>query len=371
MRLVRLVFPVVALIIPLLVIVVLIAQFTSPSVQRVTTEALIRLVFAVGLYIFVGNSGIVSFGHMTFCAIAAYATAWQTCCQMLKPITMSGLPGFLRDNTFPLLPAALTSIGLAGITAFVSGLILMRLSGLGASISTLALLFILNVVYSNWDSVTMGTSTIVGLPVYVTIWIALACAIVAIAIAYVHQTSRWGLMLRATREDEVAAAASGISLYWTRLFAFTLSGFVAGLGGVLFAHFMGTVSIGTFFLNQTFLIVAMLVIGGMQSLAGAVLGVAVISVVIDLFRRAEAGFQIGPLDIAFPLGSQELILAAIMLLILIFRNGGIMGGREFSLPWPKQRKETDAAEAVNVLQSTQEDDGALVRRVDERSPARA
>jgi len=333
MRHIQRLFPVLALVIPLLILVFVIDQFGSASIQRVSTEALIRLVFAVGLYIFAGNSGIVSFGHMTFCAVAAYASAWQTCCSMLKPITMSGLPGFLRDNTIPLIPAGLTSIGLAGGTAFLSGLILMRLSSLSASISTLALLFILNVVYSNWSSVTMGNSTIVGLPVYVTIWVALAAAIVAIVIAYLYQKSRWGLMMRATREDEVAAQASGTSLYWSRLIAFTLSGFVAGLAGVLFAHFMGTVSISNFFLNQTFLIVAMLVIGGMQSLAGAVVGVTLISVLIEVLRRAEMGYSIGTMDFAIPRGSQELILAGIMLLILMFRKGGIMGGREFRWPW--------------------------------------
>ncbi|AWM29484.1 branched-chain amino acid ABC transporter permease [Sinorhizobium fredii] len=326
-------YPVLALIVPLLIVVLVIETFGSPGTQRVTTEALIRLVFAVGLYIFAGNSGIVSFGHMAFCAIAAYATAWQTCCALMKPITMSGLPAFIRDNTFPLLPAAMTSIGLAGGVAFLSGLILMRLSSLSASISTLALLFILNVIYSNWVSVTMGNSTIVGLPVYVTTWGALSAAILVIVLAYLFQRSRWGLMLRATREDEVAAAASGLSLYWTRLAAFTLSGFVAGLAGVLFAHFTGTVSISTFFLSHTFLIVAMLVVGGMRSLAGAVLGVTVISAVIDVFRRAEAGFSIGSVDIAIPPGSQELILATLMLLILMFRKDGIIAGREFTWPW--------------------------------------
>ncbi len=333
MRIFERLFPVLALVIPLAGVVWTIDQFGSASVERVATEALIRLVFAIGLYIFAGNSGIVSFGHMTFCAIAAYATAWQTCCAMLKPITMSGLPAFIRDNTFPLLPAALTSIALAGVVAFTSGLILMRLSSLSASISTLALMFILNVIYSNWTTVTMGSSTIVGLPVYVTIWIALGCAVLVIVIAYLYQVSRWGLMLRAAREDEVAAQASGTSLYWSRLIAFTLSGFVAGLAGVLFAHFMGTVSIANFFLNHTFLIVAMLVIGGMQSLAGAVVGVTFISVVIELFRRAEVGFSVGSTQISIPAGSQELILAGIMLLILIFRKAGIMGGKELRWPW--------------------------------------
>lgn len=337
MRYLRFWFPVLALSIPLVLLVFLSGQFASASVQRLVTEALIRLVFAVGLYIFVGNSGVVSFGHMAFAAIAAYATAWQTCCQMLKPITMSGLPAFLRDNTYPLLPAAMTSVALAGLIAFLSGLILMRLSGLGASISSLALLFILNVVYSNWESVTMGTSTIVGLPIYATPWIVLGCAIAAIIVAYLFQVSRWGLALRATREDEVAAAACGISLYWSRLFAFTISGLVAGLGGVLLAHFMGTVSITSFYLSLTFLIVAMLVVGGMRSLAGAVVGVAVISLVIDLLRAAEAGFSVGSLELSLPAGTQELILAVIMLLILIFRKDGIMGGRE--LQWGARREQ--------------------------------
>ncbi len=333
MQVVERLFPVLALIVPLAVMVWAINQFGSPGLERVSTEALIRLVFAVGLYIFAGNSGILSFGHMTFCAIAAYATAWQTCCAMLKPITMSGLPAFIRDNTFPLLPAALTSITLAGAVAFISGLILMRLSSLSASIATLALMFILNVIYSNWTTVTMGSSTIVGLPIYVTVWVALGCAILVIFIAYIYQVSRWGLMLRAAREEEVAAQAAGTSLYWSRLIAFTLSGFVAGLAGVLFAHFMGTVSIANFFLNHTFLIVAMLVIGGMQSLAGAVVGVMLISVVIDIFRRAEAGFSLGSANVSIPAGSQELILAGIMLLILIFRKDGIMAGKEFQWPW--------------------------------------
>lgn len=337
MRHIRFWYPLLVLVIPLAIIVLLSELFASPGLQRNVTEALILLVFVVGLYIFVGNSGIMSFGHMAFSAIAAYAAAWQTCCSMLKPITMSGLPSFLRDNTFPLVPAAMTSVALAGIVAFLSGLILMRLSGLGASISTLALLFILNVVYSNWESVTMGTSTIVGLPIYVTSWVALFCATLAILIAYLFQVSSWGLKLRATREDEVAAAASGISIYWPRLIAFALSGLVAGLGGVLLAHFMGTVSITSFFLNLTFLVLAMLVVGGMRSLAGAVVGVVVISLVINVFRYAEAGFSIGTIDLALPAGTQELVLAAMMLLILVFRKDGLMGAHELS--WPFARNE--------------------------------
>ncbi|KQT62932.1 MULTISPECIES: branched-chain amino acid ABC transporter permease [unclassified Aureimonas] len=348
MRYLKQFFPVLALVVPLAGLTYLVDILGMAGSARVATEALIRLVFAVGLYIFAGNSGIVSFGHMSFVAIAAYATTWQTCCAMLKPITMSGLPPFLKEQTYSLLTAGLTSVALAGGVAFISGLVLMRLASLSASIATLALLFIVNTVYSNWVSVTMGNSTIVGLPVYVSLYVALLAAIGAIVVAFLFQTSRWGLMLRATREDEVAARAAGISLYWPRLIAFTLSGFVAGFAGVLFAHFTGTVSIGSFFLSHTFLIVAMIVVGGMRSLAGTVVGVTLLSFVIDIFRRAEAGFSLGSFDVAIPPGSQEMILALSMLLILVFRKDGIMGGKE--IQWPR-RVGTDPLPAARIAPS--------------------
>lgn len=352
MQLLQRSFPVLALAVPLLLVSFLIDVAGASSTARVATEALIRIVFAVGLYIFSGNSGIISFGHMAFCAIAAYAAAWQTCCSALKPITMSGLPAFVRDNTFPLIPSAVTSIGLAGIAAFLSGLVLMRLQNLSASISTLALLFILNTVYSNWVTVTMGNSTIIGLPVYVTIEVAAIAAVIAIIVAFLYQNSRWGLMLRATREDDVAAQASGISLYWPRLVAFTLSGVVAGAAGVLFAHFTGTVSINSYFLSHTFLIVAMIVVGGMRSLAGTVVGVTVLSVVIEVFRRAEAGIEVGATELSIPPGSQEMVLAVSMLLILMFRKDGIMAGREFQWPWPSTKKPASETKTTGPVEGT-------------------
>jgi len=334
-RLTKYWFPIVALILPLLAVVIVAEIFGSVGLQRTVTEALIRIVVVVGIYIFVGNSGIISFGSVTFMAVAAYATGWQTCCAMLKPITMPGLPEFLRDTTYSVFPAALTSVALAALVAFVTGLVLMRMGGLAASISTLALLFIINALYSNWQSVTMGTASMVGLPRYVTAWIALGAAILAILVAWVYQKSSFGLVIRATRADEVAAQACGVSLYWPRLLAFTISGGVMGLGGVLTAHFLGTISINFFFLKLTFIALAMLVVGGMGSLAGAVTGVVVVSIIIDVFRRMEAGMSIGETTLALPAGTQELVLAALMLVILIFRKDGIMGGKE--LEWPRLR----------------------------------
>ncbi|QBR04390.1 branched-chain amino acid ABC transporter permease [Paraburkholderia pallida] len=323
--------PVLLLAIPLVVLAAAVEYAGNATLESIVTLALIRIVTVVGIYIFVGNSGIVSFGQIAFMAIAAYASAWQTCCEALKPMTMPGLPDFLLAGSMPLWLSGLTSVALAAAAAFVVGLILMRLSGLAASISTLAVLFIFNTVYSNWDSVTMGSASIVGLPEYVSAPVAVAGVVIALVIAFVHQRSRWGLMLRASREDEVAARAAGVSLYVSRLVAFTVSGAVMGMAGVLQAHFLGSISTDSFFLDLTFITLAMLIVGGTRSLAGAVVGTLVVQAITEVFRQLESGVNIGHAQIALPSGMQELVLAAAMLLILIFRRDGLLGGRELVL----------------------------------------
>ena len=99
----------------------------------------------------------------------------------------------------------------------------MRMGGIAASIGTFAVLVIFNTVYSNWASWTFGSSTLVGIPIYVTDWIALGWVIFALIGATIYQKSRFGLALRASREDEVAARAVGIHVRRERLIGFGLS----------------------------------------------------------------------------------------------------------------------------------------------------
>lgn len=316
----------------LLVAIVAVTWFVGgPVIQRSVTEALIRIVIVVGIYIFMGNSGIITFGSISFMAIGAYATAWQTCCPGLKAMTMTGLPEFLRDNTIPLLPAAVSSGLLAAFSAFIFGIPIMRLSGIPASIATLAMLAIVNVTYSNWGTVTLGTLSVVGLPLYVDMWVGLAWALCAMFAAFTYQKSWLGISLRATREDEIAAKAAGINVVRQRLVAWTISGFFVGIGGVLYGHFVGVINIAAFYLEITFITLAMLVVGGTRSLAGAVVGVVILSSLIEILRQFEGGVEIGPVSLVAAPGLQEVGLGLAMLLILILRPRGIMGGKE--VPW--------------------------------------
>lgn len=300
----------------------------SIEMSQSAIEIMIKIVAVVGLYIFIGNSGIVSFGHVGFIAIGAYASAWQTCCEMLKPVVMSSLPEFLLHRTIPPLPATIAAGLFAMLVGLPVGAIILRLSGLAASIASFALLFVVNVVYSNIDGLTQGVGSIVGLPTFVSPWTGFLFAISVIALAFLYQNSRYGLLLRATREDEVAARAAGANVTWCRLIAFALSAFVLGIAGAMYGSFLGTISVDTFFLDMTFMLISMLVVGGMYSLSGAVFGVLAISILTVLLRRLAAGVTLGGVTISIPDALQTIVIAITMLAILRLRPAGLVGVRE-------------------------------------------
>jgi branched-chain amino acid transport system permease protein len=315
--------------------IALIASFAPIVLQRRVTQGLVNLVAVVGLYVFVGNSGVLSFGNVAFMAIGAYVSAILTMKAAAKSVFLPDLPTFIADAEWSPFSGALAGGGAAAVMAMIVGWPLMRLSGISASIATFAVLVITNVVLGNWTSLTGGQNSLMGLPLYVGLWTASAWATAAIVIAFVYQESRSALLLRASREDEAASQALGVHIVRHRLTAFVISGFLSGIAGVLLAHLLGTVRVETFYLDLTFLIVAMLVIGGMRSLAGAVAGAVVIAALTELLRQAEIGVTVGATTIAAPAGLGDAILALIMLLIILFRPRGIAGGNEIN--WPMRR----------------------------------
>ncbi|MGB3146698.1 MAG: branched-chain amino acid ABC transporter permease [Paracoccaceae bacterium] len=309
----------------------------SKPFNQTIIDIFLRVTLVVGLYIFVGNSGVISFGHAGFTCLGGYAAAWLTMPPMMKQTLLPGLPDWLMALQLPYWAGALLAAGWAAIWAAIFGKILMRLSGIAASIATFAMLAMINTIYSNWEDVTGATSSVVGIPIVRTIWPFLIAAIIAIFIAWAHAISRSGLALRAARDEATAASASGIDLPRERLVAFVISGAVMGMGGALFANSIGVVTPDTFYLGLTFTTLSMLVVGGMGSLSGAVIGVLVLSSLIQALRWLEAGVTLGTTTIGIPNGVQEIALGIVMIVILAFRPTGMMGNRE--LTWPRARPE--------------------------------
>lgn len=324
----------IVLIIPLVVIALGVSLFGSALLERITIVLFINLILALGLQVFMGNSGVLSFAQMGFMGIAAYASILFSMTPQMKAIALPNLYSVLADVQLPFLLAMLMGTAIATLVAAVVGFPLMRLSG-GAPIATFALLVIIHRVLINWDEVTNGARTIFGIERYTTLPVSAVIGILFVIVAYWFKESSLGLKLRASREDEHAAASVGINKVIVRWLAFILSAIMTGVAGVLWAHFITSFSPVSFYLKQTFLIITMLIVGGTGSVSGAVVGAIGVTAIFEGLRGIENAINLSNVVPFTVSGLTEVFLSTALIVILILRPAGITGGREFR--WPRKR----------------------------------
>jgi branched-chain amino acid transport system permease protein len=310
----------------LVVATAVVGAFFERSTEIYFINALVSVSMVVALYVFVGNSGVLSFGHISFVAVGAWTAGVLSVPVEEKPATMPSLFGFLADTTVGNIPSLLLAALVGGAFALVAGLPLMRLSGLTAGIATFAVLEVTNNVLRYYEKLGPGLNVFSSVPETTDMQQAAVGAVVAIVVAFAYQTSRFGRQLRAAREDAPAARAVGISVYRQRLIAFGLSGALAGFAGGLYVHYL-PINVDAVYLDLTFITLAMLVIGGMTSLWGAVVGALAVSGLDSLLAEAENGVA----GIDLPSGSRIVVVGALMALVLILRPAGLTGGREVRL----------------------------------------
>ena len=320
----------------IVIVSALLGSIGPASTDRIVIAATINVVFVVGLYIFSGNSGIMSFGHLSFAAVGAYAAGLLVMPTALKEQLIPGSPSVVRSLSLDPFSAVIVAGAIASLLALVVVVPLSRISGLAAGIATVSLLISVRVIVSNWESVTRAQKGLTSIPISTTRDRALLWAVVAIFCAWIYQSTSFGRRLRASKSDEVAAASIGVNIPMQRGISFVLSAFFTGVGGALFALFLGSVAPDVFFLDATFLVITMLVVGGVDSLTGAVAGVLSVSVLAEILRRAEGGDLVGLADIPARPGTQRVILGALLVVVLLRRPSGIVGAKEIS--WPKRRR---------------------------------
>lgn len=300
------------------------STFVSRANEIHFLNALVAVAIVVAIYVFVGLSGVLSFGQISFVAVGAFTAGVLTVPLESKTGVLPDLFPILRDNTV----GNVVSLGLAaaigGLFAFLVGLPLMRLSGLAAGIATFAVLEITHNLLREWTKIGPGATTLSLVPETTGPLQATLGAVLVIAVAWGYGRSPLGRKARATREDPAAAQAVGISVHRQRLWAFTLSGALCGFAGGLYVHMLGSITTEQVYLELTFITLAMLVVGGITSLWGAVVGALAISGLDAWLGNAEDGF--------LPEGSRLVVLGALMALVLILRPSGLTGGREFRLP---------------------------------------
>lgn len=306
------------------------STLVSSSNEIYFLNALVSVAIVVAIYVFIGNSGVLSFGQMSFVAVGAFAAGIMTIPLESKTGVLPELFPFLRDHTIGNVASLLLAAAAGGVFALIVGLPLMRLSGLAAGIATFAVLEVTHNVLREWTKIGPGATTLSLVPETTDARQATVGALVVVAAALVYQRSRLGRRLRASREDPAAARGVGVNVHRERLWAFTVSGALAGFAGALLVHLLGSITTEQVYLELTFLTLAMLVIGGLTSLWGAVVGALVVSALDSFLIEAEQGVDVG-ISLDLPQGTRLIFLGAIMALVLIVRPSGLTGGREFRL----------------------------------------
>ncbi len=208
--------------------------------ELLVQELLVNLVLVLGLQVFIGNTGILSFGHLAFAQIAAYGAALVAIPAATKASSLPDLPGVLGDVELGPFAATLVGVAVALVLGAVVGVAVARAGGLAATMITLAVLFVVDQAVKNWTELTRGAGGLSGVPRTITnpwLWVA---ALGALFVATVFRETRVGRFAVATREDEIAAAAIGIDRFWPRWTAWVVSIAIVGTAGALRVQAVGS-----------------------------------------------------------------------------------------------------------------------------------
>lgn len=340
------------IVIPLAVLMLGVQGLGTSAVVAAATNGMILLVAALGLALFWGNSGTMSLGHAGFMAVGAYAGGLVTLDPAIKATAIPALPTFLRENSVGAVSAVLIVLIVGVIVAIPTGSPLLRVTGHSFVIVSYAVLVIINVVLNAGSEWTRGSQTFYGLAGGMSLWLAFAAAATIFFARYVRESSI-GLQLRASREDDLAARASGVHIERKRMSAWVLSALPATLAGFMMAYFLSAFTPATFYLDVTITLVAMVLVGGLHSTSGTVVGVLVVTILTRVLQPLQDGFSLGLFDVGAISGLPQIGLGLLILITLYLRPKGFMGGWEFDeLLFGKARRRSERERAKELAELT-------------------
>ena len=309
----------------------------SSARDSLLTDLFVNLIIVIGFHVFIGNTGVLSFGHPGIAALSAYVMALLAVPVDRKLILIPKAPWGLSEISMGIVPASILAVLAGLVVSALLALVVARTSGLSATMITLAFLFVVRQVAENWKDLTNGAGNISSIPrLSSNVWPFIgAAASVFVAVAF--RSSRTGRLAIATREDELAAGAMGIDVFRPRFWAFVVSGVIVSLGGLLRAQSLGALGPQQFSFDFTILILAMLVVGGMRTVSGAIVGTAFITVGKEIARFLGdgpnfLGFEWPTVD-----GLPDLFLAGSLLAVLLIRPTGLLGNSDLGLVLRRKR----------------------------------
>lgn len=320
----RKLLPLIGIMVVFAVVAIITSVLGIPLLDRIMTVMFINLIMVLGLQMFMGNSGLLSFAHVGFMGIGAYASAVLSIPVADKAMSLPDLYPVLAGIEMGFLPAMLCGALIAAVFAAIVGYPLMRLSDTASAIASFALLVIVHVVLSQWSAVTNGPRTLFGLLKYTDLWTAVTWALIILVVAFLFKESSLGMKLRASRDNIHASSAIGINVVRARWLAFTISAFICGMSGALWAHFITSFQPGAFYLTQTFIVLTMLIVGGPRTVTGTAIGVLLVTIANEGLRIMENSFSVSGVLPFETVGMTEVLLAILLIFMLAFRPGGIV-----------------------------------------------
>jgi branched-chain amino acid transport system permease protein len=285
----------------LLLIALLVPLFLETYWLHVMIIAYFYALLASSWALLAGYAGQFSFGHMAFMAIGAYTT---------------GLLGRYFD-TSPLIGIILGTI-VSGLMGLAIGALVLRFKAAYLALFTIAFSEILRTILNGESDITrgdqglsvaplLGEEIISRVPYY---YIMLALLAICLILMYWVANSRIGLFLRAIREDEEAAAARGVNVVRYKVLTFVITSMFAGLAGGFFAHYITLLTPNIMIIPQMGLVIAMAIVGGVESLMAAAIGGVIIQVSLEVLREFGAW--------------RLVIFGALLILTLRFARDGLI-----------------------------------------------
>lgn len=278
----------------------------------------IQILVFIGIYIILtlslnllnGYVGLLSIGHAAFYGIGAYASA-----------------KLMMELRLPFLMAMLGAGIIAGFFGYLIAKPTLRLSGIYMTLSTMGFNIILFLILQNWMSFTNGPMGIMDIPAPVIFgyevsshvdyyYLILILVLLTLASMYRLIHCRFGRALKAIRENELAAEAMGVDTNRYKILAFVLAAFYAGIAGSFYAHFVNFISPDSFYIYESFILLAMLAFGGQGNLIGPVVGAATLLVIPEVFRFLQE--------------YRMFVYGGVLIIMMLVRRQGLLGGKEYS-----------------------------------------
>ncbi len=330
----------------------LVAQQFGSGPVRIMAGALLYVMLALGLNIVVGYAGLLDLGYVAFYAVGAYMYALLASPQLIENFEWiaKALPGGMHTPVWAVIPLSAALAALAGV---LLGLPVLKLRGDYLAIVTLGFGEIIRVFMNNLEqplnitngprgldridsmnlfgfsfgkNLDIGTFRINSVTLYYYLFLGLV--VLSVIICHRLEFSRIGRAWMAIREDEIAAKAMGINTRNMKLLAFGMGATFGGVSGAMFASFQGFVSPESFSLQESVMIVAMVVLGGMGHLPGVILGALMLSILPEALRYAAGPLQEvtgGRLDASI---LRQLLVALAMIAVMLSRPRGLWPARE-------------------------------------------